>query len=89
MFFCSVCTKNSQCTKEAEKGVCDTTKNVCVGKLHQSIHIVNFHNHISKDFSSLFLFYLGCTEDGQCTDKDDKNVCDPTRNVCVGKFNKN
>ena len=33
-------------------------------------------------------FLLGCTEDGQCTDDDEKNACDITRNVCVGKFRK-
>ena len=83
MFFCSVCTKNSQCTKEAEKGVCDTTKNVCVGKLHQSIYMINF-----QDYSNLILFLLGCTEDGQCAADDNRNICDTTRNLCVGKFNK-
>ena len=42
---------------------------------------------ISKNSSSLFLSLLACTEDRQCTDDDDKNVCDTTRNVCVGKIN--
>ena len=34
VFFLSECTENFQCTNDAEKNVCDTTKNVCVGKLH-------------------------------------------------------
>ena len=78
------CTADTQCTDDPNKGVCDTAKNMCVGKLHQSLDIVI--SDTDKNWSCLFLLLLVCLEDWQCTDND-KNVCDTTRNVCVGKFN--
>ena len=52
--------------------------------------IKNYRSYsISKNSSSLLLSLLACTEDEHCTDDDDdRKVCDTTRNVCVGKFNK-
>ena len=32
--FLSECTDDSDCTADANKPVCDTMKNACVGKLH-------------------------------------------------------
>ena len=51
--FLTVCTENSQCNNDAEKNVCDTTKNECVGKLNQLLRISNFHNHTMTQHNTM------------------------------------
>ena len=74
-----------QCT-DAEKSTCDTTDNLCVGKLYHLMYMIRFYNNTSKNCWSLYLFLLGCTEDDHCSADADEKICDTSANICVGKF---
>ena len=81
--FLSGCTESSQCSYQDNKGICDTTNQICVGKLPCLMH----ENNINKNYPLIFQWLLsGCTEDSQCTYQYNKGICDTTNQICIGKL---